>query len=320
MSQFRFAALAALFLAAALIAPAQAADKVRVGKAVGTAWTFTPIDVGIKEGIFAKYGLDVESAAFSGDAKLQQGLLANSLDFGLGSGPAMAFAVKGAPIIAVAAFANEPRNIAVTVNENSPIKTVADLKGKLLAISTTGSLTEWLVKRISTTEGWGTDGIRRVAIGDAVQQTAALRAGQVDGVMGALENGFQLEERHEGRVLVGMEKFVPHFVTHVVFARKDLIASNPDEVSRFLKGFFASLQWIKANKEASLAIVQPILNESPAVLNKTYDVEMPMMVMDGQFDPEGLTLIKDSFVDLGILDKTPNDDQMLTRQFLPVKP
>lgn len=320
MSQFRFAALAALFLAAALIAPAQAADKVCVGKAVGTAWTFTPIDVGIKEGIFAKYGLDVESAAFSGDAKLQQGLLANSLDFGLGSGPAMAFAVKGAPITAVAAFANEPRNIAVTVNENSPIKTVADLKGKLLAISTTGSLTEWLVKRISTTEGWGTDGIRRVAIGDAVQQTAALRAGQVDGVMGALENGFQLEERHEGRVLVGMEKFVPHFVTHVVFARKDLIASNPDEVSRFLKGFFASLQWIKANKEASLAIVQPILNESPAVLNKTYDVEMPMMVMDGQFDPEGLTLIKDSFVDLGILDKTPNDDQMLTRQFLPVKP
>ncbi|HEY3920405.1 MAG TPA: ABC transporter substrate-binding protein [Stellaceae bacterium] len=320
MSARPFAALAALILGIGLVAPAQAADKVVVGKAVGTAWTFTPIDVGVHEGIFAKYGLDVESAAFSGDAKLQQGLLSGSLQFGLGSGPAMAFAVKGAPILAVAAFANEPRNIAVTVGENSPIKTVADLKGKLLAISTTGSLTEWLVKKISTTEGWGPDGIRRVAIGDAVQQTAALRAGQVDGVMGALENGFQLEEKHEGRVLVGMEKFVPHFVTHVIFARKDLIASDPDEVSRFLKGFFASLQWIKANKAASLAIVQPILNESPAVLDKTYDVEMPMMVMDGEFDPQGLALIKDSFVDLGILDKKPNDDQMLTRQFLPVKP
>ena len=128
-------------------ANARAADKVRVGKAVGTAWTFTPIDVGLAEGIFAKYGLDVEVANFSGDAKLQQGLLSNSLDFGLGSGPAMAFAVKGAPVVAVAAFANEPRNIGVTVAADSPIKTVADLKGKLLAISTTGSLTEWLVKR-----------------------------------------------------------------------------------------------------------------------------------------------------------------------------
>ena len=308
-------------LAVMTLAPAtEAADHLRVGKAVGTAWTFTAIDVGIEQGIFAKYGLDVESAAFSGDAKLQQGLLSNSLDFGLGSGPAMAFAVKGAPILAVAAFANEPRNIAITVREDSPVKAVADLKGKLLAISTSGSLTEWLVKRVSSAEGWGADGIRRVAIGDAVQQTAALRANQVDGVMGALENGFQLEERHEGRVLVGMEKYVPHFVTHVIFARKELIANNPDEVSRFLKGFFGSLQWIKDHKAESLALVQPILNESPAVLDKTYDVEMPMMVMDGQFDPQGLALIKDSFVDLGILDQKPSDDQMLTRQFLPVKP
>lgn len=313
--------LALTIIAGLLATPgAHAADKVRVGKAVGTAWTFTPIDVGIKEGIFAKYGLDVESAAFSGDAKLQQGLLSGSLEFGLGSGPAMAFAVKGAPILAVASFANEPRNIGVTVGENSPIKTVADLKGKLLAISTTGSLTEWLVKKIGTAEGWGPDAIRRVAIGDAVQQTAALRSGQVDGLMGAMENGYQLEERHEGRVLVSMDKYVPHFVTHVIFARKDLIASNPDEVKHFLQGFFGSLQWIKEHKKESIAIVQPVLNESPAVIDKTYDNQMPMMVMDGQFDAQGLKLIKDSFVDLGILDKTPSDDQMLTRQFLPVKP
>lgn len=313
-------ALGALLLGLGLAAPAQAADKMTVGKAVGTAWTFTPIDVGIHEGIFAKYGLDVESAAFSGDAKLQQGLLSGSLDFGLGSGPAMAFAVKGAPILAVAAFANEPRNIGVTVGADSPIKTVDDLKGKLLAISTTGSLTEWLVKRIGTAQGWGPDAIRRVAIGDAVQQTAALRANQVDGIMGAMENGYQLEEKHEGRVLVSMDKYVPHFVTHVIFARKDLISGKPDEVNRFLKGFFASLHWIKDHKAESLKIVQPVLNESPAVLEKTYDTQMPMMVLDGQFDPQGLELIKQSWVDLGTLPTKPDDDQFLTRRFLPVKP
>jgi ABC-type nitrate/sulfonate/bicarbonate transport system substrate-binding protein len=304
----------------ALASGAHAADKVRVGKAVGTAWTFTPVDVGIKEGIFAKYGIDAEIAAFTGDAKLQQGLLSNSLEFGLGSGPAMAFAVKGAPIAAVASFANEPRNIGVTVGANSPIKSVADLKGKMLAISTTGSLTEWLVKRIGTAEGWGADAIRPVAIGDAVQQTAALRAGQVDGLMGAMENGYQLEERHEARIIVSMDKYVPHFITHVIFARKDLLSANPDEVSRFLKGFFASLQWIKDHKKESIAIVQPILNESPAVVEKTYDTQMPMMSMDGQFDAQGLELIKQSFVDLGTLPEKPKDEQMLTRQFLPVKP
>jgi NitT/TauT family transport system substrate-binding protein len=314
-----FATLA-LATTLALVSGAHAADKIRVGKAVGTAWTFTPVDVGIKQSIFAKYGIDAEIAAFTGDAKLQQGLLSNSLEFGLGSGPAMAFAVKGAPIVAVASFANEPRNIGVTVGANSPIKSVADLKGKMLAISTTGSLTEWLVKRIGTAEGWGADAIRPVAIGDAVQQTAALRAGQVDGLMGAMENGYQLEERHEARIIVSMDKYVPHFVTHVIFARKDLLASNPEEVKRFLQGFFASLQWIKDHKKESIGIVQPILNESPTVIEKTYDTQMPMMSMDGQFDAQGLELIKQSFVDLGTLPEKPKDEQMLTRQFLPVKP
>jgi len=313
-------ATAVAAMALALAQPGHAADKVRVGKSVGTAWTFTPLDVGLHEGIFAKYGIDLEIAAFSGDAKLQQGLLSNSLEFGLGSGPSMAFAVKGAPIVAVASFANEPRNIGVTVGANSAIKSVADLKGKMMAISTTGSLTEWLTKRIGTAEGWGADAIRSVAIGDAVQQTAAMRAGQVDALMGAMENGYQLEERHEGRIIVSMDKYVPHFVTHVIFARKDLVASNPDEVKRFLQGFFASLQWIKNHKKESLAIVEPVLHESAAVVEKTYDNQMPMMVLDGQFDAQGLELIKQSYVDLGTLPEKPKDEQMLTRQFLPVKP
>ena len=125
------------------------------------------------------------------------------------------------------------------------------------SISTTGSLTEWLTKRIGTAEGWGPDAIRRVAIGDAVQQTAALRAGQVDGLMGAMENGYQLEERHEGRVIVSMDKYVPHFVTHVIFARKDFAAGDPDATKRFLQGFFVTLHWIKDHKKESLTIVQP---------------------------------------------------------------
>jgi NitT/TauT family transport system substrate-binding protein len=311
---------AALALGVLAAPGASAADTVRVGKAVGIAWTFIGVDVGVHEGIFARYGLDVEITAFGGDAKLQQALAANSVDFGLGSGPAMAFAVKGAPIVAIAAFANEPRDISVVLPAESAIKTVADLKGKLLAISTGGSLTEWLVKRVSTTEGWGTDGIRTAAIGDAAAQNAALRSRQVDGTMGSTENGFQLEERGEGRVLVGMERYAPHFVTHVIFANKQLVADQPELVNRFLKGFFASLAFVKANKAKTTQIAMSLQGESAAVLDKAYDVEEPMMVLDGQFDPQGLELIKESFVAMKVLDRRPADDEILTQRFLPVQP
>jgi ABC-type nitrate/sulfonate/bicarbonate transport system substrate-binding protein len=232
----------------------------------------------------------------------------------------MAFVVKGAPVIAVTAFANQPRNIGVVVNGDSTIKTVADLKGKLVAISTTGSLTEWLTKRLSSTEGWGPDGIRMVSIGDTAQQASALKARQIDAYMGGSEAGYRLEETGEARVLVTMERYVEHFVTHVVFARRALVAEKPDLVGRFLKGFFASIAWMKAHKEESNAITSLLLNENQAVMSKVYDLQMPMMELDGQFDPQGLELIKTSYVELGMLDRKPRDDEMLTRQFLPVKP
>ena len=89
-------------LVACLVTPAAAAEKLRVGKAVPFAWTFTPVEVGIKTGIFAKHGLEIEVSAFGGDARMQQALTADSIDVGIGSGPGMAFMVKGVPAKAVA--------------------------------------------------------------------------------------------------------------------------------------------------------------------------------------------------------------------------
>src|SRR6476620_519998 len=85
---------AVVLVAFSLVSPAVGAEKLRVGKAVPFAWTFTPLDVGIQMGIFAKHGLDIEASAFGGDAKLQQALAADSLDIGVGSGPGMAFLAK----------------------------------------------------------------------------------------------------------------------------------------------------------------------------------------------------------------------------------
>jgi len=61
--------------------------------------------------------------------------------------------------------------------------------------------------------------------------------------------------------------------------------------------------------EQEAAIAVPLQNESAAVLNKAWEHEGPMMVLDGEFDPQGLALIKDSFIEMGILDKKPSDDE-----------
>jgi NitT/TauT family transport system substrate-binding protein len=295
----------------------RAADVIHVGNSASTSFTFTVVDVGIAKGMFAKHGLTVDATALGGDAKVQQALASGSIDMGLGSGPAMAFSAKGAPVIAVAAFAGAPRSISVVVAPDSPIKSPADLKGKLLAISTPGSLTEWLTKRLSKHEGWGADGVKTVAVGAGSAMVAALRAHQVDGFMGSTDLGLTLEEEHAGRILVGMERFAPDFIDHVVFARKDLVRDHPEDIRRFLAGFFDAVRFMIDNRKETIAITGKLLHEEPERMARIYDLEISMLLPDGRFDPKALDVLKDSFVDLGILPERPKDELLFTTAFLP---
>ena len=220
----------------------------------------------------------------------------------------------------MAAFATEPRNLSVIVGADSPIHKVADLKGKLIGVTTAGSLTDWLVHRLSATEGWGKDGVRTAALGPFDTQLAAMKTHQIDGMMVATEAGFLLEEKHEGRIIVGMEKYAPKFHTNVVFARRELVEKNPDLVNRFLKGFFASIAFMKANKEKTSEIAVKELHETPTVARRTWDYEISMLETDGHFDPAAVEVLKESWLELGMLDKKPTDDQLFTTKFLPVKP
>ena len=298
---------------------AQANDIVHVGKAQGTAWTFLPVDIGIEQGIFGKLGLDVDSANLGGDAKVQQALVAGSIDFGLGSGPGMALAAKGGAAIAVAQFAGPPRNISAIVLEDSPIKKVSDLKGKMIAVSTVGSLSDWLAKQMAIQEGWGADGVKTVPLGAVEASIAALRAHQIDAVVLSTEAGFGLEEKHQGRMLISMDHYAPHFITHVVFAPKSLVANKPELVERFLKGFFASIAYMKAHRAETSALAAKVLHEDISVVEKDYDFEGSMFTTDGTFDPQAVAVLKKSFVDLGTLPSEPPDDVLFTTQFVPVK-
>src|ERR1043165_981708 len=109
-----------LLIASALIGGVpHAGDRVRVGKSQGSAWTFLPLDIGVEQGFFARQGIEIESAELAGDARLQQAFAAGSIDFGLGSGPGMAFAAKGSPAMELAVFAGPPRNISAIVLHDS---------------------------------------------------------------------------------------------------------------------------------------------------------------------------------------------------------
>jgi NitT/TauT family transport system substrate-binding protein len=314
----RIVPLLAAALAGALIAaPALAAAPLRVAKAVPEAFSFTPLDIGIRKGLFAKNGVEVEASAFAGDAKLQQAMTANSIDMGIGSGPGMAFIVKGSTVKAVAAMAGPPLLLAIVVRPDGA-KSVAELKTKKISVSTAGSLTYWLVSETSRRQGWGPQGIDIAPMGAMSGQVAALKRGDIDGIVMDLSTAFDLENRGEGRILVRFND-LQDFIVHVIYATDKLIATRPDAIRGFLKGWFETIAFMRKNKTETVAIAKDAIGKDAEIVGRTYDEVMPMFSDDGRFKPSALNVLAKSFVELNTLPAEPDMSKLYTEAFLPAK-
>ncbi len=313
--------LAALLLGASIALAAAgsafAADKLRIGKPQAKPFEFTPVEVGIETGIFAKNGIEAESIAFGGASRMHQAMAAKSLDIALGSGPEMALTAKGSPEIAVAAMYGPPNGLCIIVLPNSPVKTVKDLKGKTIGISSPSGLTAWAAKELARHEGWGPEGIKPVSLGSQDGIVGGVLAGNVDSAVTATEYAHTLEKAGRVRMLDTFGDIIPDFLAHVIFASNDLVASNPDALKRFLKGWFETIAFMRAHKDETVRITSKVVQIAPAIAAAAYDEQMAYFSTDGRFHEKPLAVVERAFMDLGFLDKLPDMKSLYTEAYLP---
>jgi ABC-type nitrate/sulfonate/bicarbonate transport system substrate-binding protein len=306
-------------LAVALSAPAAHGELLRVGKAVPEAFSFVPLNVGMRYGLFKKYGIDIESSAYGGGGMLQQALTADSIDIGLGSGPEMAGIVKGVPVKAVAAMAGPPLLIALMVRPDGTIKTVDDLKGRRVGVTSSNSLTAWLVGQLSLQKGWGRDGISATPLGAVPGLLAALMMMQVDGFVADISTLLRAQEAGEGKILLSFGDLVQDFHIHVIFATNKLIAARPGAVRAFLAGWFETIGFMRANKDKTVETAMSVLDLNRSIAERSYDILIPMFSDDGRFNPKALAVLSRSYVDLKYLPTQPDMSKLYTEEFLPRK-
>jgi NitT/TauT family transport system substrate-binding protein len=209
--------------------------------------------------------------------------------------------------------------MAIVVSGNGGIKSVNDLKGKKLGVTTSGSLTDWLVHALAQRQGWGAEGIDSVAMGSTEARVAALGSGQIAGSVQDIGVGYELEAQGKGKVLQTFGNFVPKFETHVIFATDDMISKHPDTVSRFLKGWFMTIAYMRKHKAETVKSIAPVLGESEAIVGRLYDNDMPAFSSNGAWDPAAVAVVAQSLKDLGLADTVLDSKAMLNSQFVPVK-
>jgi NitT/TauT family transport system substrate-binding protein len=290
----------------------------KVGKASPTAATMIPLEVGVKEGFFAKRGLAVEIYNFGGGSKLHQAMTAGSLDLGVGAGTDLALIAKGAPELAVANCAGPLLFIAMAVPKDSPAKSLADLKGARIGVTTVPSLTYWLALELARQRGWGPNGVTPIAVGgEASSSLAAFRTHIVDAGIVSTAVALQMEAKGEARLIAPVSSWAGELGGSVVFASRALIASNPDAIRRFILGWFDAVRFMRVNRAATVKIGAEMTGMPVAIQSKEYDLIMPMFNTNGRFDAEILATLKRSFAEQKLLDTPPDMSKLYTEEYLP---
>jgi NitT/TauT family transport system substrate-binding protein len=314
--------LAAIFavalLAAAASAPASADTTVTVGKASATSDAIIPVNVGDELGIFKKHGLDLKIIDFGGGSKMAQALAAGSIDIGDGAGTEMAFVAKGAPMLAVCESTGPAPFLGIGVPWDSPIKKLADLKGKIIGVSSNGSFSDWSGRELARKQGWGENGVTTVAIGGgAAPANAALRTHQVDAAIGGTSQFLAFEETKDGRLLAPVSSYEGNVASGALFASNQLIASHPDAIRAFLAAWIETVDYMRTHKPETVKITSGITHFSDNVMSREYDLTIGMFTKACRFDAESLATLKRSFGEMKLVEGDPDMSKLYTEAFLP---
>lgn len=249
----RAAALA--MVASVVAAPAFALDDVTVGLSVqpsvsdGGAWALAD-----ELGIWKKEGLSVKTVVFSGSGTLIPQVAAGQILIGLPDPASIVVATAaGQARLPLTFFYNEiPLNtLEFAVLASSPIKTVADLKGKKIGV---GALT-W--GNIPTTravfKSAGLDGqYSLVPVGSLGSGFQALKSGGVDALN--FNSGWNDQLELSGTPLrrVHLPGVFGRISLNAFVTRNDELARNPDLFARFGRAFTEAQFVCDANPAACI--------------------------------------------------------------------
>ncbi|MBV1812245.1 ABC transporter substrate-binding protein [Pseudomonas viridiflava] len=256
----------------------------------------------------------VEWANFQGAAPLFEALRAGAVDLApAGDTPVLAAATGGAPLRIVAVRRSQARSIAILVPKDSPIQTVADLKGRNVVISSArGSISQYLLIRALANAGVKeTD----VNIGFVMPTDAlpAFNAGKIEAW--ATFGVYQAFAEEQGaRVLLSGEGIN----TGLTFiTASDEVLTDPvrrQAINDVLKRLAKALDWARNNTD-QYAEVFARVNDIPLPVSRrlqSWGIEALEPVEDR--DVDALQQVDDLFVEKKIFPHAVKVAELVERQ------
>ena len=206
---------------------------------------------------FKEEGLSIEYMKAVGGPALVQALAAGSIPAAdIGVAPALIAAARKLPLISPAlAGIGTPKHpfARIMVAEGSPIRTVADLKGKRIAVHQRGAMEDLVLPALKMSHGVGVQDVE-IALVPGPNQPQVLAEKQVDAIFVNPPIDTVAERKFRARTLINVADFVPYIGYNTFAFRQDFVETYPDAAKGLMKGWIRTCRWINDNQAKANAV------------------------------------------------------------------
>ena len=213
--------------------------------------TNTIVWLGADQGIFNEFGLDVKVIYARGAAPVQA-LVNNSVEFGVMGPAAITATIEGSDLVLVTAVSNF-MVMSFWTKKDSPLKTLADLKRKAIAVSYPNSTTHTIARVALKTVGLTDKDVRYLYVGGILETFAALEKGLADAAVSS-------PPRPQFRELVGLSKEKIPFMFGAITVKRGFLENRRQVVQDFIKAYIKGIKIARENPTLAVNAIMKHLN------------------------------------------------------------
>jgi NitT/TauT family transport system substrate-binding protein len=305
----------------AFATPTQA-EQIAVGN-FGVSANGMPYAVALDKGFFKAEGIQVDGIITSaGGGTSLRNMIAGGVPYGeVNPGVVVAAITQGADLRIISDNVLTVAEFVWAVKPDSPIKTLADIKGKKIGFTNPRSTSQALAQMVAQKAGLQPSDVELVRTGGFGEGYAALGTGMID--VAPIPEPLWAQYKDKLRPIAFASDILPPLSNVVGVTTANMAAEKGDFIRAVIRARRKAVEFMIANPDEAGDIVAKHYNLSPAVArsavrnlvaSRTQGVEY---WGSGQINIEGLKRMIDIQKSLGAIQGDADVTKMIDTQFLP---
>jgi NitT/TauT family transport system substrate-binding protein len=220
--------------------------------------------------LYEKYGLDAEVITMNGSGISSKALISGGIDIAPIATPTVINANLAGADMQI--LGHTLPGVVHALMVKPEIKRVEDLRGKKIAVSSLGSLTDFLVRYIAKKKGLNPDrDVTLIQTGGDADRIVALSSGVVEGA--ALSHPAYGRALKLGFPMLWDSAKEVNYPWIEITTRRAIIKSNRDMVMNYMKAHLEGIALFKRDRELGKRVIKKTLRvDDEELVNESYDI------------------------------------------------